>query len=147
MLREAEQLARDLDDQGRLTQALRRLGGVLVSDGQYARAAEYEEEVLALPTVRADAEVRIAAAWQLGQIQSALGRYREAIARLVPIADGPDAEVATSLLGGSTQAYAATCGWLGWCQRPSGGSRRPGDTGTAASSPRSGSRTPRRRCS
>ncbi len=62
LLREAEQLARDLDDQGRLTQALRRLGGALMSDGQYARAAEYEEEVLALPTVRADAEVRIAAA-------------------------------------------------------------------------------------
>ena len=115
LLREAEQLARDLGDQGRLTQALRRLGGVLMSGGQYARAAEYEEEVLGLPTVRADAEVRVAAAWQLGVIQSALGRYREAIARLVRIADGPDAEVATSLLGGSTQVYAATCGWLGWC--------------------------------
>ena len=132
LLREAEQLARDLDDQGRLTQALRRLGGVLMADGQYARAAEYEEEVLALPTVRADAEVRIAAAWQLGMIQSALGRYREAIARLVPIADGPDAEVATSLLGGSTQAYAAMCGWLGWCHAALGRfeeARRYGDRG------------------
>ena len=69
-----------------------------MSDGQYARAAEYEEEVLGLPT---DAEVRVAAAWQFGVIQSALGRYREAIARLVAIADGPDAEVATSLLGGT----------------------------------------------
>ena len=132
LLREAEQLARDLDDQGRLTQALRRLGGVLMADGQYARAAEYEEEVLALPTVRADAEVRIAAAWQLGMIQSALGRYREAIARLVPIADGPDAEVATSLLGGTTQAYAAMCGWLGWCHAALGRfeeARRYGDRG------------------
>ena len=57
-----------------------------MSDGQYARAAEYEEEVLGLPT---DAEVRVAAAWQFGVIQSALGRYREAIARLVAIADAP----------------------------------------------------------
>jgi hypothetical protein len=101
---DARKVREKLTGNGRLTQALRRLGGVLMSDGQYARAAEYEEEVLALPTVRADAEVRIAAAWQLGMAESALGRYREAIARLAPIADGPDAEVATSLLGGSTQA-------------------------------------------
>ncbi len=63
LVREAEQLARDLDDQRRLAQALRLLGGALMSDGQYARAAEYEEEVLGLSTVLGDAEVRIAAAW------------------------------------------------------------------------------------
>jgi class 3 adenylate cyclase/tetratricopeptide (TPR) repeat protein len=135
LVREAEQLARDLNDQRRLAQALRRLGGWLGSDGQYARAAECEEEVLGLPTVRADAEIRIVAAWQLGQIQSALGRYREAIARLVPIVDGPDAEVATSLLGGSTQAYATMCGWLGWCHAALGRfeeGRRYGDRGVEA---------------
>jgi class 3 adenylate cyclase/tetratricopeptide (TPR) repeat protein len=135
LVREAEQLARDLNDQRRLAQALRRLGGALASDGQYARAAESQEEVLSLPTVYVDAEVRIAAAWQLGQMQSALGRYREAIARLVPIADGPDAEVATSVLGGSSQAYAATCGWLGWCHTALGrfeDARRYGDRGVEA---------------
>jgi tetratricopeptide (TPR) repeat protein len=114
LVREAEQLARDLDDQRRLAQALRLLGGALMADGEYTRAAEYEEEVLGLSTALGDAEVRIAAGYMLGQILGALGRYREGIARLVPLVDGPDAEVATSMLGWSTQPYAASCAWLGW---------------------------------
>jgi tetratricopeptide (TPR) repeat protein len=120
LLREAEQLARDLGDQDRLTQALRLLGGAFMTDGQYARAAEYEEEVLGLPTALADAKVRIAAAHTLGQILGAMGRYREAIARLVPIADGPDAEMARTMLAATAQTYAATCAWLGWFHAPIG---------------------------
>jgi tetratricopeptide (TPR) repeat protein len=48
LLREAEQLARDLDDQLRLSQVLRQLGGALLMGGQYTEAAKYEEEVLGL---------------------------------------------------------------------------------------------------
>ncbi|HEX2483065.1 MAG TPA: hypothetical protein VHQ69_14405, partial [Methylomirabilota bacterium] len=93
---------------------LRRLGGMLLLDGQYARAAEYEEEVLGLATARGDAESRLGAANLLGQAQGALGRYREAIAGLLPIADGADAEVARTVLAGSVPVHAATCASLGW---------------------------------
>jgi class 3 adenylate cyclase/tetratricopeptide (TPR) repeat protein len=114
LLREAEQLARDLDDQVRLIQALRRLGGVLILDGRYAQAAESEEEVLGLATRLGDVESQLGAANLLGQAQGALGRYREAIARLLPIADGADAEGARTVLAGSVPVHAATCAWLGW---------------------------------
>jgi tetratricopeptide (TPR) repeat protein len=79
LLREAEQLARDVDDRLRLVQALRWLGNVSIHDGEYARAAEYEVEVLRVATALGDAESRIGAANLLGQALGALGRYREAI--------------------------------------------------------------------
>jgi class 3 adenylate cyclase/tetratricopeptide (TPR) repeat protein len=112
LMREAKQLARDLDDRLRLAQALRRLGGALMLAGQYAEAAEYEEEALGLATTLDDAESRVGAASMLGQTQGTLGRYREAIAGLVSIADGPDAEVAKTMPA-SIQVHASTCAWLG----------------------------------
>jgi tetratricopeptide (TPR) repeat protein len=115
LLREAEQLARDVDDRQRLVQALRWLGNMSIHDGEYARAAEYEVEVLGLATALGDAESRIGAANLLGQTLGALGRYREAIACLLHIADGADAEVPRKALAGSIPAHASTCAWLGWC--------------------------------
>jgi class 3 adenylate cyclase/tetratricopeptide (TPR) repeat protein len=112
LMREAKQLARDLDDQGRLAQALRRLGGTLMLAGQYAEAAEYENEALGLATTLGDAESRVGAAHKLGQIQGTRGMYPEAIAGLVPITDGPDAEVAKTMPAG-IQVHASTCAWLG----------------------------------
>jgi tetratricopeptide (TPR) repeat protein len=88
---------------------------VSIHDGEYARAAEYEVEVLGLATALGNAESRVGAANLLGQTLGALGRYREAIACLLHIADGADAEVPRKALAGSIPAHASTCAWLGWC--------------------------------
>jgi hypothetical protein len=70
--------------------------------------------VLGLAIGLGDTECRVAAACLLGITLEARGRYREAIARLLPIVDGPDAEPARSVVLGSVPAYAATCARLGW---------------------------------
>jgi tetratricopeptide (TPR) repeat protein len=93
---------------------LRQLGHVSLLGGQYARAVECEEEVLSLATALGATEVRLGAANVLAQAQAASGQYREAIARLVPIADGPEAEVARTMVSGSIQIHATTCAWLAW---------------------------------
>jgi class 3 adenylate cyclase/tetratricopeptide (TPR) repeat protein len=114
LMREAEALAREIGDRLLLGQALRRLGMTSILDGQYARGAEYAEEGLGLAAELGDAETRIGAASQLAQAQGTAGRYREAITRLLPIADGPDAEVARSMQTKGMAMHAGTCAWLGW---------------------------------
>jgi tetratricopeptide (TPR) repeat protein len=82
-----------------------------------------------------DTECRVAAACLLGITLGVLGRYREAIARLLPIVDGPDAEPARSVVVGSVPAYAATCARLGWLHSAIGqfdDARRYADRGVEA---------------
>ncbi|HUF91992.1 MAG TPA: tetratricopeptide repeat protein, partial [Candidatus Limnocylindria bacterium] len=79
-LAEAESLAAQLDDQRRLGRVLGSLIGTLYLTGQHDRALDAGRRALALARTLEDLTLRVATNAYLGQVNHALGNYREASA-------------------------------------------------------------------
>ncbi|MFQ5896678.1 MAG: AAA family ATPase [Candidatus Methylomirabilia bacterium] len=142
---EAEQLARQLDDQPRLGRVSWRMGGYLWVNAQYAPGIEYAQQALRVAEAIQDSELRIVATYILGVIHWGHGEYRTASDFLLRIVEGPDADLAKRRLGlafGSPNVTGA--GYLGGCLAAVGDFERAlryGDYGVqgadAADDPRS----------
>src|SRR5262249_57106885 len=78
LLREAEPLARALDDRVRLAWVLARLARVLRQRAEFAGALAAGQEALALATVRGDLAQQVNASYSLGQAYYAIGDYGRA---------------------------------------------------------------------
>jgi tetratricopeptide (TPR) repeat protein len=113
---EAEQLARQVDDPGRLGRISYRMGAYSWVNGQYAPTIEYARQALHIAEVTQDPELKIVATYILGVGHHGRGEYRTAIDVLVGYLDGPDAELAKRRLGlSSGSPYVVGCHRLVRC--------------------------------
>jgi len=111
--REAEQLARQLNDEPRLARICYRLGNYSHQSGQHGDGIAYAEEVLRIATAMGDAETRILGHYLLGILKHTTGEHRAAIELLLRNVDGPDADLARQRLGVAFGSpYLLSCGWL-----------------------------------
>jgi class 3 adenylate cyclase/tetratricopeptide (TPR) repeat protein len=114
--REAEQLARQLDDPGRLGRVSYRMGAYSWMNAQYAHTIEYAREALHMAAAARDAELRILASYILGLGHHERGEYRAAIDVLMGYLEGPDVELAKRRLGlASGSPYVLGCHRLVRC--------------------------------
>jgi len=113
--REAELLARTLNDQPRLGRVAYRMGAYSWMNAQYAEGVEYGQQAFRIAATLGDPELRIAAAHVVGVCREALGEYRSAIEHLLLIVDGPDAEFGKRRRGVTIPTYVAGCAWLAMC--------------------------------
>jgi DNA-binding winged helix-turn-helix (wHTH) protein/tetratricopeptide (TPR) repeat protein len=113
--REAADLARDLGDQPRLGRVLYRIGSYAWMDARYAEGIDSSRQALDIATALGDRALLTAAAHVLGVNFEALGDYPAAIAELVRIVDGPDAEIAKQRRDVTIPTYVAACAWLAVC--------------------------------
>jgi len=103
---EAEQLARQVDDSGRLGRISYRMGVYSWVNAQYAPTIEYARQALHIATATQDPALKIVASYILGVGHHACGDYRAAIDVLMGYLEGPDAELAKQRLGlSSGSAY------------------------------------------
>jgi tetratricopeptide (TPR) repeat protein len=114
LLREAEALARELDDQPRLGFVLSRLGVGALMAGRYAEALDRGRRGLAIGTATGDADLRIRASYLVGFAHLARGEIGRAFEFLTPLADGPDRDGARRLVGLFGDLYVSSCGWLAY---------------------------------
>ena len=113
---EAEQLARQVDDPGRLGRVSIRMGAYSWMNAQYARAIEYAGQALHIAAATRDPELRILATYILGLGHQARGEYLTAIDVLMGYLEGPDVELAKRRLGlASGSPYVLGCHRLVRC--------------------------------
>ena len=113
---EAEQLARQVDDPGRLGRVSYRMGAYSWMNAQYARTIEYARQALHMAAAAQDPELRILATYILGLGYHERGEYRTAIDVLMGYLDGPDVELAKRRLGlASGSPYVLGCHRLVRC--------------------------------
>jgi tetratricopeptide (TPR) repeat protein len=79
LLREAEQLAREADDQHRLAAALGQLASVFGFTGDYDRALDYASKTLAIAETSGNLAAQIAATYALGVVCSRRGDLQQAM--------------------------------------------------------------------
>lgn len=113
--REAEQLARELDDQPRLGRVLYRMGSYAWMDARYRDGIEYSRRALDIAEALGDRELLVATGHVLGVNFEALGDYPAAIEQLVRIVDGPDTEIARQRRAVTSFTYVSACAWLAVC--------------------------------
>jgi class 3 adenylate cyclase/tetratricopeptide (TPR) repeat protein len=109
---EAARLADELGDQLTLGRIAMRIGAPLWIEGRYAEGIDYAQRALKIAAETGDAALRVGASYMLAVSYSALGRYRAAIELMVPMVDGPDAEVAKIAVGANVSVYTSACSWL-----------------------------------
>ncbi|MFQ5831013.1 MAG: hypothetical protein ACE5JD_17970, partial [Candidatus Methylomirabilia bacterium] len=113
---EAEQLARQLDDQPRLGRISYRMGMYSYMNARYAPAIEYVQQGARTAEAIHDRELRVVATTTLGLVHWARGEYRTAIDLFTRNVEGPDADLAKRRLGvafGSPYIYSTS--HLGFC--------------------------------
>src|SRR5262249_34853145 len=81
-------------------------------EGRYSESIEYAHRAFKIAAETGDATLRVGARYTLAVSYSALGQYRSAIELLIPIVDGPDAEVAKVVVGTNLSIYTSACSWL-----------------------------------
>jgi class 3 adenylate cyclase/tetratricopeptide (TPR) repeat protein len=109
---EAARLAGELGDQLTLGRIAMRIGAPLWIEGRYSESIDYAHRALEIATDTGDAPLRVGATYTLAVNYGALGRYRSAIELLIPMVDGPDAEVAKLVIGANLSVYTSACSWL-----------------------------------
>jgi tetratricopeptide (TPR) repeat protein len=113
---EAEQLARQVHDPGRLGRVSIRMGAYSWMNAQYAGTIEYADQALHIAAATRDPELRILATYILGLGHQARGEYRTAIDVLMGYLEGPDVELAKRRLGfASGSPYVLGCHRLVRC--------------------------------
>jgi class 3 adenylate cyclase/tetratricopeptide (TPR) repeat protein len=111
--REAEAIARRIEDQPRLGRVAYRMGVYSWMNAQYVRGIAYCEEALRVAAATGDAQLRILGTYTLGVINLALGNYRVAADLLKRIVEGPDSGLARRAFGVSIGTmYIGSCSWL-----------------------------------
>jgi len=114
--REAEEIARRIEDQPRLGWVACRMGLYSWMSAQYTRGLAHCEEAVRVAAATGDPGLRMLATYQLGVINEALGNHRVAAELLKRILEGPDAGLARRALGPSIGSmYVSCCGWLVPC--------------------------------
>ena len=109
---EAARLADELDDPLMLGRIAVRISGPLWIEGRYSESIDYAHRAFKIAAETGDATLRVGARYTLAVSYSALGQYRSAIELLIPLVDGPDAEVAKVVIGTNLPIYTSACGWL-----------------------------------
>jgi tetratricopeptide (TPR) repeat protein len=112
LLREAEALARALDDRARLGRALASLAGGLRSTGDYDGAIAAGQQALALAADLGESALQVQASHNLGQVYHDLGNYgraAELLRRTVEAADQTSGTPSTD-----ARFRIESRAWLGW---------------------------------
>ena len=134
--REAEEIARRIEDQSRLGRVAGNMGVYSLTSAEYARGISYCEEALRAAAATDDPQLRVLGTYFSGVIHYALGNHRVAAELLRRILEGPDSALARRPLGLSLGSmYIASCGWLVPCLSELGEfeeARRFGDAGLQA---------------
>jgi tetratricopeptide (TPR) repeat protein len=113
---EAEELARQVDDSGRLGRISYRMGVYSWVNGQYTPTIEYARQALHIAAATQDSALKIVATYILGVGHHAHGDYHTAMDVLLGYLEGPDAELAKQRLGlSSGSAYVLGCHRLARC--------------------------------
>jgi tetratricopeptide (TPR) repeat protein len=113
---EAERLAREVDDPGRLGRISFRMGAYSWLNAEYARAIEYARRTRDIGAAIEDPALRILGSYILGCGHHGRGEYRAAINALMGYLEGPDAEIAKQRLGmASGSPYVLGCHRLVRC--------------------------------
>jgi class 3 adenylate cyclase/tetratricopeptide (TPR) repeat protein len=113
--READRLARELDDEPRLGRIAYRMGVYSWMNGRYREGIAYTRQALQNVAAGVDADLRIWVTHTLGVNHIGLGQYRAAIEHFSRNVDGPDAEPARRRVGlAFASPYVLDCGWLAW---------------------------------
>jgi class 3 adenylate cyclase/tetratricopeptide (TPR) repeat protein len=114
--REAEEIARRIEDQPRLGRVACRMGVYSWVSGQYMNGIAHCEEALRIAAATGDSELRILGTLFLGLTYIALGNNRVATERLRRILEGPDSALARRTFGVAIgSVYVAGCGWIVPC--------------------------------
>jgi tetratricopeptide (TPR) repeat protein len=124
-LREADELARKLEDPRRLAWVSIQMGEYCRQTGQFTRALELIERALRLGETVGDPAVRLAAHQYLGLACHAVGDYRRAAAHMRTVADVPEDEAVAAQFratqAGSRAGFrASSLGWLTRCLADTG---------------------------
>ncbi|MBI4588280.1 MAG: AAA family ATPase [Candidatus Rokubacteria bacterium] len=115
LLQEAEQLARQLDDQPRLGGVSAMMGACSVMNARYAEGIEHAQRALGIATTIGDPELRVRSTYVLGMGHLGLGDARAAVDLFTRIVEGPDADLARRLAGIFGSLYGMSCCWLALC--------------------------------
>jgi class 3 adenylate cyclase/tetratricopeptide (TPR) repeat protein len=116
LYREAEELARQINDESRLGRIVAFRGMHAWIAAKYADALRLSREALQIATHNHDDQVRILATYYLGAVHYAIGDYQAAINFLLQVVDGADTDFARRDLGLSLGSpYVLSCGWLVGC--------------------------------
>ncbi|OGK95363.1 MAG: hypothetical protein A2W08_02315 [Candidatus Rokubacteria bacterium RBG_16_73_20] len=115
VLREADQLAREIADRGRLGHISVMIGVGSMMNGRYPVALAAGREALDIATALGDRELAARSTYLMAVSHLALGDFRSAIDGLSRLVDGPDADRARRAAGMFGSLYEATCCWLALC--------------------------------
>jgi class 3 adenylate cyclase/tetratricopeptide (TPR) repeat protein len=114
--REAEEIARRIQDKPRLGWVACRMGVYSWANAQYADGIAHCEETLQVAAAIGDPELRIVGTFFLGVINHALGNHQRAAELLRRILEEPDSSLARRSLGLSVGSmYVGSCGWIVPC--------------------------------
>jgi class 3 adenylate cyclase/tetratricopeptide (TPR) repeat protein len=124
-LREAEALARELDDPRRQAWIAVHIGEYWRQTGQFDQALERVGRALELAEAARDAAVRLAAHQYLGLTRHAIGDYRRAAAHMRTVAEVPEDDAGAmhfrpTQTGSSAGFRAVSLGWLARCLAETG---------------------------
>lgn len=111
---EAEGWARQIQDRRRLGHVLARMSEYAWIAAQYGDGIEYAERCLMIAREADDQELQVLANYVQGLNRYGRGEYREVIALLTPIVQGPLADLAGRLPGVSIPLHVAGRIWLAW---------------------------------
>jgi class 3 adenylate cyclase/tetratricopeptide (TPR) repeat protein len=109
---EAARLASELGDRITLARIATRIGSPLWIEARYPEAIEYAHQALKIAVETGDPSLRVGASYGLAVNYGAQGHYQPAIDLLIPLVDGPDAEVAKRAVGPNLSVHPSACGWL-----------------------------------
>jgi class 3 adenylate cyclase/tetratricopeptide (TPR) repeat protein len=132
LLREAEKLGREIEDQPRLGRISVWMGACSLMSAEYAVAIEYGRQALDIATTTGDPELRIGSSYLVAVSHSGLGEYRKAIDWFTRFVEGPDADPARRLAGAFGSVYAMGCAWLAECYSRTGDFERGQEYGDRA---------------
>ncbi|MBI4589522.1 MAG: AAA family ATPase, partial [Candidatus Rokubacteria bacterium] len=111
---EAEQIARQLDDQPRLGRLSFHMAAYSAWIAQYSRGIDYAQTALSIAAALDDAELRVMATHTLAVNYMALGDYGAVIDLVLRYVEGPDAALSKRRLGLTISPYVGGCSYLAW---------------------------------
>jgi class 3 adenylate cyclase/tetratricopeptide (TPR) repeat protein len=112
LIREAEQLARQLGDQPRLAYACMWMATCVIMSGRYREGIDWVKKALGLSRNLDDAVLSLMAVFNLGIGHHGLGEHRAGVADLLRIVDGPEADLAKRMAGAFGSFYTVSCSFL-----------------------------------
>jgi class 3 adenylate cyclase/tetratricopeptide (TPR) repeat protein len=109
---EAERLAHELDDAGRLGQVLQRMSQLAWLEGRYRTGAEHARQALTVAERSKDAVTNLHAHYFLGLHRQALGDYHGAIPCFSYVVEGPHAALASRVISVTVPMDVPGWSWL-----------------------------------